>query len=70
MSDHIDHTNTNGLVHGDIPADTACPFWTECPYLVERCPTPKNLKPHPYSCAAARLQSIILNSKERQSPIR
>lgn len=64
MSADLDHTNTNGLVHGDIPAGKPCPFHATCPRLDERCPTPEKLKPHPFSCGLARLHSIILNSKE------
>jgi hypothetical protein len=67
VSVDLDHTNTNGLVNGDIPANQPCPFHTTCPMIFERCPTPENLNPHPFSCACARMQSIILNGQKRDA---
>lgn len=59
-----DHTNSNGLVHGDIPAGDPCPWHDSCHAFNEGCPSPENLKPHPFSCALARLHSIILNGPD------
>jgi len=58
--------DTNGLVRGRIPAGNPCPFLAECQWKVEGCPTPSNLKPGPYSCAAARMHSTV---KVRPSPL-
>jgi hypothetical protein len=56
--------DANGLVGGDIPANTPCPFRVGCPRRDARCPDNANLRPHPYSCAAARLQSMIKMNPE------
>ena len=59
-----DHTNSNGLVNGRIPAGKPCPFETECKLKMERCPTKDSLKTVDFSCAAARAHSIIKNSEK------
>jgi hypothetical protein len=55
-----DYLNANGLVDGKIPANTECPFFNECPCRTENCPATvnKNIRPHPFSCGAARAFSI------------
>lgn len=60
----MDHCNSNGLVHGNIPAGKPCPFIGDCGYRNEGCPSESALKPHPFSCGAARLHSMIELSKK------
>jgi hypothetical protein len=55
----IGYLNANGLVDGNIPAGQACPFAGECNRIMERCPTEDNLKAVAFSCALARLNSLI-----------
>ena len=47
------------LVDGCIPANTVCPFWNECEIRMDRCPRPDKVKPHEFSCGAARGFDII-----------
>lgn len=54
----------NGLVDGNIPAGKPCPWWGNCSMKVEGCPSDKNLKPRAFSCALARLNSIIDSGKK------
>lgn len=59
------YTNSNGLVDGNIPAGQACPFAGECTMKNERCPTEGNVKRCAYSCALARLHSVLAEGKKR-----
>jgi hypothetical protein len=58
-----DYVNTNGLVHGNIPAGKPCPFEDDCKVKMNRCPTKDSLKTVDFSCAAARAHSLIKNSE-------
>jgi hypothetical protein len=51
--------NENGLVDGNIPIGKACPFIDECKLKMDRCPTQEKPKTVPFSCAAARLHSLL-----------
>lgn len=55
---YVDHTNTNGLVDGLIPAGKPCPWALQCRMRMDRCPTKEKLREVDFSCAAARLFSI------------
>jgi hypothetical protein len=55
----MSYLNTNALVDGNIPAGQSCPFAGECKLIMERCPTEDNLKTVAFSCALARLNSLI-----------
>jgi hypothetical protein len=59
------YTNLNGLVDGNIPAGQPCPFIGQCTMKNERCPTEGNVKPCAYSCALARLHSVLAEGKKR-----
>lgn len=58
----MSYLNTNGLVDGNIPANKPCPFYAECKRKTGYCPSETNLLAHTFSCALARLNSIILVS--------
>ena len=60
--------NANGLVHGNIPADKECPFWETCGRRTENCPSESNgnLRSHPFSCALARLASLVKLGEEKK----
>lgn len=62
-----DHTNTNGLVDGNIPAGIPCPFEDVCNWKMDHCPTKDNLKQINTSCAAARAHSLVKNMKGRSN---
>ena len=59
-----DYNNQNGLVDGHIPANTGCPFISDCNWKNEHCPSASNPKPIAFSCAAARLHSICISRKQ------
>lgn len=61
----MSYTNSNGLVDGNIPAGSPCPFVEGCGMKNERCPTEGNVKPHAFSCALARLNSLIADVKKK-----
>jgi hypothetical protein len=65
MTFDSNYTNSNGLVDGNIPAGQACPFVGECVMKNERCPTEGNVKQCAYSCALARLHSVIAEGKKK-----
>lgn len=56
-----DHTNTNGLVDGNIPAGHACPFADGCLSRIAWCPVDNDTLPWPFSCATARAYSMVAN---------
>lgn len=56
--------NENGLVNGLIPAGKPCPWWSKCSMKVARCPSESNPKVVDYSCALARLNSVIDSGKK------
>jgi hypothetical protein len=58
----VSYLNSNGLVDGNIPAGSACPFIGNCQMKNERCPSEEKVKPHTFSCALARLNSMIKKS--------
>ena len=62
-----DYLNSNGLVRGLIPPRTPCPFFEECGRREDRCPNEINLKEHHFSCALARLHSIVKHKIEEGS---
>lgn len=53
----------NGLVDGNIPAGKPCPFLSRCRRFDDRCPSPENPRPVPFSCACARAFSITEEPK-------
>jgi hypothetical protein len=55
----MSYLNQNGLEDGNIPKGKACPFLQECGLRNDRCPTQENPKPVNYSCAGARLFSLV-----------
>lgn len=55
----ISYLNANGLVAGNIPAKTACPFLAQCAMRNERCPSESVTKDNDFSCAAARAHSLL-----------
>jgi hypothetical protein len=56
----MSYLNQNGLVDGNIPKGQPCPFLEGCGLKNERCPTKdKPNTQHDYSCAGARLHSLI-----------
>jgi hypothetical protein len=61
--------NANGLVNGNIPAETECPFWDSCGRRGENCPSEANgnLRPHSFSCALARLTSLVKLGEEKKT---
>lgn len=69
MAGSMDYYNANGLVNGEVPAKTQCPFWDNCGLRTDNCPSHENqnLRPHGFSCAAARGFSLIKQSKKRES---
>ena len=62
------YLNSNGLENGRIPAGKPCPFLTECGLRMDRCPSPEALKENPFSCAAARLHSMIKKEPSQATP--
>ena len=64
----MDWLNANGLVDGNIPPETQCPFWDDCGRRVANCPSHENgnLRPHDFSCALARLFSLVKTSEEKK----
>ena len=61
----MSYTNSNGLVNGNIPAGQPCPFAAECGRKNEHCPVPGKVKPNDFSCALARLNSLIADGKKK-----
>lgn len=62
------YRDSNGLVAGLIPADTACPFLDRCKFKVHTCPgVDGKTKSNHFSCAAARAFSLI-NEAEKEHP--
>lgn len=61
MSPHFDYLNSNGLVDGNIPPKTECPWSKECPLCDDKCPDGNNKLE--YSCACARAYSICEKPK-------
>jgi hypothetical protein len=53
------YLNENGLVRGRIPPKTPCPFHKECGRKTDNCPSKQRTKENEFSCAAARLFSLI-----------
>lgn len=65
MSDHL---NTNGLVHGKIPAGEMCGFLDRCKSPTDFCPIPGRLNPNNFSCGLARFLSLVEeNEKDEKS---
>jgi hypothetical protein len=59
--------DSNGLVAGLIPADTACPFLSRCKFKVHTCPGAENgTKPNNFSCAAARAFSLATEADKEK----
>lgn len=62
MSEYLDK---NGLVNGLIPANSACPFLSNCKFKVHTCPgVDGKMRPTNFSCAAARLHSAIAQAPD------
>ena len=59
MTDPIKWLDSNGLVDGKIPAGTGCHMATSCKMREERCPTDDKPLEWPFSCALARLGSMV-----------
>lgn len=57
------YENSNGLSDGNIPPGGPCPFLSQCGLRVDSCPTTEKPKLGPYSCAAARAHSMIIESE-------
>jgi hypothetical protein len=57
--------NSNGLVNGNIPKGTACPFIADCGLSTSNCPTKDKTKDCDFSCAAARAWSLCKNHDVR-----
>lgn len=57
--DHLSYTNANGLVAGKIPVGKPCPFLSECSMINNHCPTDEEPKAEAYSCATARMHSLL-----------
>lgn len=55
----MQYLNSNGLVDGNIPKQTACPFYESCKLKNSNCPSNSNLKSNDFSCAAARANSLV-----------
>lgn len=67
MSKYLD---ANGLVKGLIPAGQACPFLSKCNFKVHTCPGVEGkMKANNFSCAAARLHSMVEENKAHELPI-
>lgn len=62
----VSFLDSNGLEAGNIPAGKPCPFRVGCLARTSACPDNANLRSVPYSCAAARLHSLIKNDPEVQ----
>jgi len=58
-TNHLAYINANGLVEGKVPAGKACPFIAECSMLNDQCPTDDEPTSEPYSCATARMHSLL-----------
>lgn len=58
-TDHLAYINANGLIGGKVPAGKPCPFAAECSMINNHCPTDDELKDAPYSCATARMHSLL-----------
>lgn len=64
------YLDTNGLIKGMIPAGRACPFLSKCNFKVHTCPgVDGKMKAGNFSCAAARLHSLVEDNKEATLPI-
>jgi hypothetical protein len=63
----LNHSNSNGLEKGRIPAHKECPFWDECGRRDSNCPSQanQNLRTHPFSCGLARGWSMVKLAKNR-----
>jgi hypothetical protein len=59
-----DYLNENGLVDGNIPKGSGCPFLLQCKFKTDNCPSDKHQPDGIYSCGAARLFSITTKSKK------
>lgn len=55
----MSYLNSNGLEDGNIPAGQPCPFWESCKMRTDNCPSQSQPKPRAFSCALARLNSMI-----------
>lgn len=64
MAEKLGFLNKNGLVSGNIPPKTPCPFVGDCVALNDRCPRPNNLHEAAYSCAIARAFSMTKVEEE------
>jgi len=68
--ERIDFCNTNGLVDGRSPKGIECPFKDKCIFAAfemkgdAKCRRPDNMGVN-FSCAAARLFSIIEEGKNK-----
>ncbi len=56
------------LTDGNIRPNEECPFLNECKLRNLNCPSKelRNLRPHPFSCGAARLHVIIKRGIENE----
>ncbi len=54
-----DFLNSNGLVQGNIPAGTPCPFHSEYKLVKDSCPVDGKVKSNSFSCGAARAFSLV-----------
>jgi len=63
----MSHTNSNGLVNGNIPAGQACHFLGHCKFKQTSCPSTERPHTNPFSCAAARLHSMVSEVKAKGS---
>jgi len=60
----MSYTNTNGLVDGCIPEGQPCPFAGDCKMKTDNCPVEGRVKANKFSCALARLNSLISEGKK------
>lgn len=59
----MSYLDENGLVDGKIPAGSACPWHETCDLKMDRCPSKEKPKENAFSCALARLNSMIASSR-------
>ena len=61
----LEYLDENGLVGGRIPAGQPCNFYKICDVRMDRCPRAEKLSKRNFSCAAARLFSLIESRKKK-----